>query len=104
MPGDRVRVTATTADALASRRIREVPVPSILNVWAAGVTGTDDISILIGNQQILPPVDINIEASADIIDIDRDQLLMNELIPAGILSMPCTVTTELQVLISVKPV
>lgn len=104
MPSMRVRVAASTADALANQIFRDVTQPSILNLWAAGVTNTDDISLLIGSRQILPQSDINIESSADVIDTDRDQLIFNEVIEVGRLTMPVTVTTECQVLISIKPI
>lgn len=104
MPSMRVRVSTSTADALANQIFRDVVQPSILNLWAAGVTNTDDVSLLIGSRQILPQSDINIEASADVIDTDRDQLIFNEVIEVGRLTMPVNVTTECQVLISIKPI
>lgn len=104
MPSMRVRITSTTSDALANQIFRDIPTPSILNVWAAGVTNSDDLTLLIGSRQILSQSDINVESSADVIDTDRDQLVFNEVVEAGRLTMPVTVTTECQVLISWKPI
>jgi hypothetical protein len=104
MPTLRQRVTATTANALANSKFAVVPQPgAVLNMWAAGVTATDDVGLSIGAQEIIPAgTDINIEASADVLDTDRDQIIYNEVIPAGQLFLPVTVTTEMQFLISLK--
>lgn len=105
MPMIRKRVAATTANAIATEQNRFIGGGgAIVQMFAAGVTNSDDVGLLINTRQIVPPgTDINIEASADVIDSDRDQILFNELVEPGELSVPCTVTTELQFLIMIKP-
>lgn len=102
MPSIRRRVTATNADALSNIKFADVPQPgAVINLWAAGVTATDDIGLSVGSTDFLVAgTDINIEISADVIDVNRDQLLFNEVIPAGHIFVPVTVTTEMQFLLT----
>lgn len=102
MPAIRRRVAATTADALSNIKFSDVPEPgAVINLWAAGVTATDDIGLAVGSQEYLQQgTDINIEISADVLDNTRDQLLFNEVIPAGHIFVPVTVTTEMQFLLT----
>lgn len=101
MPSLRFYVSATTTDALANRKFAVVPARGcILNLWAACVTKTDTFGLSIGDRDIMVNgSNMNIEASADVIDNDRDQLIFNEPVGAGQLFLPVTVTTEAQFLI-----
>lgn len=105
MPTIRKRVTATTNNALATEKFRYVGGNgAIINLWAAGVTNSDDIGLAINSRDLLlAGTDINIEASADVIDTDRDQILYNEVVEPGELYAPVTVTTEMQFLLNIKP-
>jgi len=105
MPTIRRRVAATTDDALTSLKFKILPPRGgVINLWAAGVTATDDIGYSVGSTEIISQnMDVNIEVSADVIDQDRDQVLFNELItPGGEQFIPVTVTTEMQFLLSMK--
>lgn len=105
MPSIRRRITAVTADALQGIKFSDIPGPNgaIINLWASAVTATDDIGLAIGDREILVAgTDINIEASADVIDTDRDQLVFNEVVPPGHLFLPVNaITTELQFLLAI---
>ncbi len=104
MPSLRFRVSTTTPDALSNRKFSVVPgAGAILNMWIAGVTGTDSFGLSIGDRDIMVNGSIiNIEISADVLDISRDQLVFNEVIGGGQLFLPVTVTTEAQVLIHLR--
>lgn len=104
MPSIRQRVSATTGNALSTQKFRIVPgLGALLSLWIAGVTATDNYGLAIGNQDIVVQgTTVNIEASADVIDIDRDQVVFQEQIPGGELFMPVTVTTEAQFLIALR--
>lgn len=104
MPTIRQRVSATTVNAIANNKLRYIgPRGAIINLFAAGVTNSDDIGLSINTREIVPQgTDINIEVSADVIDSDRDQILFNEFVEQGELSVPVTVTTEMQFLLSIK--
>lgn len=102
MPSLRFRVSATTTDALANRTFNVIPAGgAVVNLWGAGVTATDNFGYSIGSRQVMVNGSVvNIEASADVVDSDRDQLLYQELVPPGQQFMPVTVTTEAQFLLN----
>lgn len=89
---------------MANRKFNVIPEPgAILNLWGAGVTGTDSFGISVGDKDIM--VDgslLSIEISADVIDNDRDQLLFNEVVGPGQIFLPVTVTTEAQFLLNIR--
>jgi len=104
MASRRRGIGAVTGDALANEVIRTVEGPSIVNLWAAGVTNGDEIGLALDKTEIMANGECNIEISADVIDTGRDQLVFNTLVGAGELRVPIpTVTTEIQFLISVEP-
>lgn len=104
MPSLRFRVSATTTDAMANRKFNVIPaVGAILNLWGAAVTATDTFGLSIGDRDIMVNgSSLNIEASADVVDTDRDQMVFNELVGGGQLFMPVTVTTEAQFLLHLR--
>lgn len=105
MASRRIGVTAVNADAIATEEIRRVDRPSRVNLWASCVTNGDSLGLLLNRTEIMPSGEVNIEASADVIDTDRDQLVFNSVVGAGQLRLPVTaVTTEVQFLLSVEPI
>lgn len=105
MASKRKVVAAVTDDAIAGDEIRRVESPSIVNLWGACVTKGDKLSLFLNKVEIFPSDNINIEAEADVIDTDRDQLVFNAFVGAGQLRCGvAAVTTELQFLLSVEPV
>lgn len=104
MPSLRFNVSATTADALANLKFSVVPVRgAIMNLWASTVTVTDTFGISIGDRDIMVNGSLmNIEASADVVDTDRDQLVFNERVSGGQLFLPVTLTTQSQFLIHLQ--
>lgn len=98
-------VSATTNDALADQDIREVLVPSIVNLFATAVTVTDEIGLRLGKTIIMDDGTANVSAAAlGMVDTDRDQLIFNSAVGEGILRLPCTVGTSLIYLLSVEPI
>ena len=105
MASRRIDVGAVTADAISSEEIRRVSAPSRVNLWASCVTNGDTIGLLLNRTEIMPADEVNIEASADVIDTSRDQLVFNTVVGRGELRVPVpAVTTELQFLLSVEPI
>ena len=104
MPGLRFRVSSTTTDAMANRKFNVIPAGgAILNLWGAGVTGTDSFGLSVGDRDIM--VDgslLSIEISADVLDNGRDQLIFNEEVDGGQVFLPVTVTTEAQFLMHIR--
>ena len=105
MASRRIDVAAATNNALADEEIRKVDVPSVVNLWASCVTNGDSIGLTLGKTTIMETDECNIEASADVIDTSRDQLVFNTVVGPGELRVPIgAVTTEMQFLISVEPI
>lgn len=105
MASRRIIVSAVTGDAISDEEIRRVDTPSTVNLWASAVTKTDKIGLLLNRTEILPADSVNIEASADVIDTSRDQLLFNTVVGRGQLRVPVpALTTEMQFLLSVEPI
>jgi len=104
MPSLRFIVAATTEDAMANRKFNVIPADgAVLNLWAAGVTVTDTFGLSVGDRDIMVNgSSLSIEASADVIDVDRDQLVFNEIVEGGQIFLPVTVTTAAQFLIHLR--
>ena len=91
-------------DALATRKFNTIPGGgAIINVWASCVTSGDTIGLSVGEKEIMvAATEPNIEGSADVIDISRDQLLFNEVVPSGQMYAPVAVTTALNLQIHIR--
>lgn len=101
----RIDVGAVTADAISTEEIRRVERPSVVNMWASCVTNGDTIGLLLNSTEIMPTDEMNIEISADVIDVNRDQLVFGTVVGRGQLRVPIgAVVTELQFLLSVEPI
>jgi len=97
--------TATDTDALSNLKFATVPVGgAILNVWVSSVTNGDNWGISLGDRDlVVNGTECNIEISADVIDIQRDQMVFDEvLLSGGQLFFPATVTTELQAILALR--
>lgn len=104
MPARRIDVGTATGDAIATEEIRRVEVPSTVDFAASCVTVADTIGLLLNSTEILPTDEMNIEISADVIDLARDGLVVGLLIGRGQLRVPVgVVTTELQFWLQHQP-
>ena len=106
MASRRLLVSATTGDAIANEDIRNVRVPSVVNLWATAVTVTDNIGLELDSTIIMAAGTANVSAAAlGFVDTDRDQLVFDTIVGEGTLRVPVPVlTTSLIFLISVEPV
>ena len=104
MASRRIDVGAAINDAIADDEIRRVEQPSVVNLYASCVTNGDTIGLFLNKTEIMPTDECNIEISADVIDVARDQLVFDTVVGEGSLRVPIgAVTTELQFLLSVEP-
>lgn len=96
--------SATNTDALSNRKFSVVPAGgAILNLWASGATAADTFGISIGDRDIMVTgSEMNIEGAVDVVDVQRDQLVFNELIGGGQLFLPLTATAEEQFLMHLR--
>ena len=98
MPTMRVQVSSTTSDSLSNIKFSVVPPGgAILNVWISCVTGTDSWGLSVGDKDVVVDGTLsNVEASADVIAKERDQEIFDEVVGAGQIFFPVTVTTQAQ--------
>ena len=105
MGSRRLALGVVDADAISADEIRRVEAPSIVNMWASGVTNGDTIGLFLNKTEILAIGECNIEVSADVIDTGRDQLVFDTIVGEGQLRVPIgAVTAEIQFLLSVEPI
>ena len=107
--GQALKILVATAnnDILSDQEIRDVLVPSVVSLAAAGVNVGDQIGLRLGKTLILPDSNTNIEEAADVVHgfaSGRDTLVDKIVIGPGSLRAPVpTVATEIQVLFQVDP-
>ena len=94
-----------TTDAIADEDIRNVEVPSIVNLFATSVTVTDEIGLRLDKTVIMDNGLMNVSAAAlGMVDTDRDQLIFDTVVGPGRLRIPVpTLTTTLIFILSVEP-
>jgi len=105
MPTIRIAPTAVTNDALQGETFQVIPDSgAVVNMWGSSVNNGDTFGFLIGDRTIVPQgTEMNVEAAADVIDVSRDQLVFNEVVPGGALHLPVgAVTAEAQFLIHIR--
>ena len=106
MASRRLLVSGVTGDALADEDIRNVEVPSIVNLWASAVTVTDEIGLRLDKTIIMDAGTANVSAAAlGLLQVQEDQLVFDSIVGAGRLRVPVpTLTTSLIFIISVEPI
>lgn len=104
MPTIKKNITAITTDALQGVKFADIGGNgAIVNMWAAGQTAGDSLSMSLGNQDIIADSPVNVDATADTVNTNQDQLVFNEVVPAGHLFLPVSaVTTGIAVLIHIR--
>lgn len=102
MPSIRVNNQASAANALANLKFAQLKGPAVLFLWLSAVTATDTVSLSAGSEnEMLVNANPNIEASADVVDTDRDQILWAEPVSGGDLFMTVTATTAVNFLLRI---
>ena len=106
MASRRLAIAAVTNDALADQDIRQVEVPSIVNMWATAETVTDTVGLRLDKTVIMDDGPANISAVAlGMLDIERDQLVFDSVVGPGTLRLPvASVAVGVSILISVEPI
>ena len=106
MSSRRLLVSAVTNDALSDQDIRNVEVPSVVNLWASSVTVTDLIGMRLDKTIIMDDGTCNVSAAAlGQVSTNEDQLIFDSVVGAGTLRLPVpTLTTSLIFLLSVEPI
>jgi hypothetical protein len=100
MPAIMVKNQATSANAVNGLKYEDIPPGgALLSLYASCATAGDTIGLSVGSEDFLVDAAVNIEASADVIDTDRDQILFQEPVPAGKMFVPIAATTAVNFLI-----
>jgi len=77
-------VAAGTANALDGLQFQDIPEPgALVSIFATTPTAGANIDYKIGTEAFLSLAEVNIEIAADVVDTDRDQILMREPVSAG---------------------
>lgn len=82
--------TAADNDALSNLKFSVVPARgAIINLWASCAANGGTMGLSIGDRDILVQgSEVNVEVSADVIDVQRDQIVFNERVNGGQLFLP----------------
>jgi len=104
MSSRRLLIAATNSDALSDQDIRTIDEPSIVSLWAACVTLTDNIGLRLNKTLMMDDGICNIHAAAlSLINISDDQLVFGMAVGLGELRIPVVVTTSLIFHLVVEP-
>lgn len=80
----RKNVAAGTANDLNGLKFEEVPSPgALVTLYASTAAAGGLVSFSVGTEDFLVDAAVNIEASADVVDTDRDMVLDREPVPPG---------------------
>lgn len=104
MPSIKVTNQTTASNALNGLKFSKLLGPALISLWAAGVTNSDTVGFSIGDREVLLGANPNLESSADVVDVSRDQILFAEPAEAGDLFMPVTVSTATNFLVLIDDV
>lgn len=102
MPAIKVSNQATNTNAVDGLKFSRINRPTRLSAWLSAVTVTDTVSISVDQTDYLVNANPNIEASADVVDTDRDQVLFDEPVRKGQLFVAVTATTAVNFLIVLR--
>lgn len=77
-------VAAGTANALDGLEFQDIPEPgALVSIFGSTAVAGGNVNYKVGTESFLAAAELNIESSADVVDTDRDQILMREPVPAG---------------------
>lgn len=80
----RKNVAAGTANDLNGLKFEDIPSPgALVTLYASTAVAGGLISYSVGTEDFLVDAAVNIEAAADVVDIDRDLVLNREPVPPG---------------------
>jgi len=80
----RANVAAGTPNDVDGLQFQDIPDPgALVSLYASTPTAGGNIDYSVGTERFLVAADVNIEASADVVDTDRDPSLDRDSAPAG---------------------
>lgn len=86
----RKNVAAGTANALDGLKFQEIQSGgALVTLYATTPTAGGSVDFSVGSEDFLKDAEVNIESSADVVDVDRDKILDREPVPAGKMFLAC---------------
>jgi hypothetical protein len=77
-------VAAGTANAVDGLQFQDIPSPgALVSIFGSTAVAGGTIDYRVGTEVFLQGAEANIESSADVVDTDRDALLLREPVPPG---------------------
>lgn len=95
-------IPATTENALDGLRFRVQPRPALVSLYASAATEGDTLSFAVDSNEFLVNGEPNVEAASGVVDVDRDQILFREPVPAGEYYLPATLTADVKYLLVIE--
>jgi len=84
MPSIRLSNVAITANALDGLQFQDIPAAgALVTIYASAAVALGTISYSVGTERFLVLASINIEKSADEVNVNTDMVLDREPVPAG---------------------
>jgi len=76
-------VAAGTSNCLDGLKFQNLQGPALISIYASTAVAGGNIDFSVDTEDFLKAAEANIEASADVVDTDRDLILLREPVPAG---------------------
>jgi len=98
-------IAAASTDALANTKFNTIPPGgAILNMWCSCAANGGTFGLAVGNEEIIVQgAEANVEVSADVIDVARDQVVFDEVVGPGQMYLPIPAAgTEFQYQIHIR--
>jgi hypothetical protein len=105
MPTIKGNAAAPTTDALANVKFNVIPQGgAIVNGWISCAANGGTFGFSVGDRDIIVPgTEANVEVAADVIDVQRDQVIFNEVLGPGQMFLPIGAAgTEIQWMIHIR--
>jgi len=98
-------VSAATDDALNGLKFKTQGAPALITLVVSSATAGEDCSFTVGSVEFLSAGEINLEVANQVVDMDRDVLLLQEAVPPGeyFLSIP-VVAADVSFVLIIEPV
>jgi len=95
MPAISRVVAAATQDALTGLKFKTLLEPALVTLAISSATAGEDASFSVDSREFLSQGEINLEVANEVVDMERDVLLLQEVVPAGemFLAIPVVAAT-----------
>lgn len=98
-------VAAATTDALSGLKFKTQGAPALITLAVSSATASEDCSFSVGSVEFMSAGEINLEIANQVVDMERDVLLLQEAVPPGeyFLEIP-TVAADVSFVLVIEPI